>query len=60
MANREAFDEVLQILKLAWGDEPFSFKGKYYEYPYPYETGTAWKPLRWTQEFGAPGETKTA
>src|SRR5579871_5216200 len=29
-ANREAFDEVLRILKLAWGDEPFSFKGKYY------------------------------
>jgi alkanesulfonate monooxygenase SsuD/methylene tetrahydromethanopterin reductase-like flavin-dependent oxidoreductase (luciferase family) len=55
-ANREAFDEVLKILKLAWGDEPFAFKGKYYEYPYPYETGTPWRPRRWTEEYGAPGE----
>ncbi len=55
-ANREAFDEVLKILKLAWGDEPFAFKGKYYEYPYPYETGTPWRPRKWTEEYGAPGE----
>ena len=27
--NREAFEEVFQILKLAWRDEPFRFKGKY-------------------------------
>ncbi len=58
LANREAFDEVLKILKLAWGDEPFSFKGKYYEFPYPYETGTPWMPVKWTQEYGAPGELK--
>jgi alkanesulfonate monooxygenase SsuD/methylene tetrahydromethanopterin reductase-like flavin-dependent oxidoreductase (luciferase family) len=56
LANREAFDEVLKILKLAWGDEPFSFKGDYYEYPYPYETGTPWPPHKWTEQYGAPGE----
>jgi alkanesulfonate monooxygenase SsuD/methylene tetrahydromethanopterin reductase-like flavin-dependent oxidoreductase (luciferase family) len=54
--NREAFEEVFQILKLAWGEEPFRFQGKYYEYPYPYEEGTPWLPHQWTREFGAPGE----
>ncbi|MGH8012055.1 MAG: LLM class flavin-dependent oxidoreductase [Candidatus Binataceae bacterium] len=54
--NREAFEEVYRILKLAWGAEPFSFKGKYYEYPYPYEEGTPWFAHEWTREFGAPGE----
>ena len=50
------FEEVFQILKLAWGDEPFSFKGEYYEYPYPYESGTPWPPHKWTEQYGAPGE----
>jgi alkanesulfonate monooxygenase SsuD/methylene tetrahydromethanopterin reductase-like flavin-dependent oxidoreductase (luciferase family) len=54
--NRKVFEEVFQILKLAWGDEPFSFKGDYYEYPYPYETGTPWPPHEFTAEYGAPGE----
>ena len=54
--NRKVFEEVFQILKLAWGDEPFSFKGDYYEYPYPYETGTPWPPHEFTAQYGAPGE----
>ncbi|MGH8008723.1 MAG: LLM class flavin-dependent oxidoreductase [Candidatus Binatia bacterium] len=54
--NREAFEEVFKILKLAWEDKPFRFKGKHYEYPYPYEEGTPWLPHEWTREFGAPGE----
>ena len=53
--NREAFEEVFQFLKLAWGDEPFRFKGKYYEYPYPQE-GTPWPAHEWTREYGFPGE----
>lgn len=56
--NRKVFEEVFQILKLAWGDEPFSFKGEYYEYPYPYETGTPWPPHKWTEQYGAPGEVE--
>ena len=48
--NREAFEEVFRILKLAWGEEPFRFKGKYYEYPYPYEEGTPWPAHEWTRE----------
>ncbi len=54
--NRKVFEEVFHILKLAWGDEPFSYKGDYYEFPYPYETGTPWPPSEWTAEYGAPGE----
>ena len=53
--NREAFEEVFRFLKLAWGDEPFRFKGKHYEYPYPQE-GTPWAAHEWTREFGFPGE----
>lgn len=44
------------MLKLAWGDEPFRFKGKYYEYPYPYEEGTPWPAHEWTRQYGAAGE----
>lgn len=53
--NREAFEEVFRFLKLAWGDEPFRFKGRYYEYPSPQE-GTPWPAHEWTREFGFPGE----
>ena len=53
--NREAFEEVFRFLKLAWGDEPFRFKGKYYEYPHPQE-GTPWPAAEWTRECGFPGE----
>ena len=53
--NREAFEEVFRFLKLAWGDEPFRFKGKYYEYPSPQE-GTPWPAHEWTREYGAYGE----
>jgi len=54
--NRRAFEEVYHILKLAWSDEPFRSQGEFYEYPYPYETGTPWPPAPWTREYGAPGE----
>jgi alkanesulfonate monooxygenase SsuD/methylene tetrahydromethanopterin reductase-like flavin-dependent oxidoreductase (luciferase family) len=53
--NREAFEEVFRFLKLAWGDEPFTFKGKYYEYPHPQE-GTPWPAHEWTRQYGFPGE----
>jgi alkanesulfonate monooxygenase SsuD/methylene tetrahydromethanopterin reductase-like flavin-dependent oxidoreductase (luciferase family) len=53
--NREAFEEVFRFLKLAWGDEPFRFKGKHYEYPHPQE-GTFWPAHEWTREYGFPGE----
>ncbi|MEW6299497.1 MAG: LLM class flavin-dependent oxidoreductase [Thermodesulfobacteriota bacterium] len=54
--NRRAFEEVYQVLKLAWADEPFRFRGEFYEYPHPYDTGTLWPPHQWTREYGAVGE----
>ncbi len=54
--NRRIFEEVFQVLKLAWSDEPFSFKGEFYQYPNPYDEGTEWPPAPWTLELGAPGE----
>jgi alkanesulfonate monooxygenase SsuD/methylene tetrahydromethanopterin reductase-like flavin-dependent oxidoreductase (luciferase family) len=57
--NREAFEEVFRFLKLAWADEPFRFKGKYYEYPCPQE-GTPWQAHEFTREYGFPGEVDEA
>ena len=54
--NREAFQEVYEILKLAWGEKPFRYKGKYYQYPHPFETGTPWAAADWTRRYGSPGE----
>lgn len=54
--NRRAFEEVYQILKLAWADAPFRFRGEFYQYPHPYNTGTPWPPHQWTREYGAAGE----
>jgi alkanesulfonate monooxygenase SsuD/methylene tetrahydromethanopterin reductase-like flavin-dependent oxidoreductase (luciferase family) len=54
--NREAFEEVFEILKLAWKDEPFAYKGKFYEFPYPHDEGTPWAAAEWTAAAGAPGE----
>jgi len=53
--NREVFEELFKVVKLAWGDEPFSFKGKYYQVPFPHE-GHEWLPSEATARYGAPGE----
>lgn len=58
--NREAFQEVFEILKLAWAEGGFRYKGKYYQYPYPYETGTPWPAHNWTRQYGSPGEVDEA
>jgi alkanesulfonate monooxygenase SsuD/methylene tetrahydromethanopterin reductase-like flavin-dependent oxidoreductase (luciferase family) len=56
LLNRKASEECFQILKLAWKDEAFSFKGEFWEFPYPYGEGTPWKAADWTRTYGAPGE----
>jgi len=55
-ANRRAFEEHFRILKLAWSEEGFSFKGDFWEYPYPYAEGTPWAAAPFTQKYGMPGE----
>ena len=54
--SREAFEEVFEILKLAWKDEAFDFTGKFWEYPYPHDEGTFWPAADWTEKYGGPGE----
>lgn len=53
--NREVFEELFEVVKLAWKEEPFSFNGKYYQVPYPAE-GHFWGPHEATNRYGAPGE----
>ncbi len=55
--NRRVFEEVFRILKLAWTQDALSYKGEYYEVPFPYEEGIRrWPPVEWTRRYGAPGE----
>ncbi|MBM3925105.1 MAG: LLM class flavin-dependent oxidoreductase [SAR202 cluster bacterium] len=55
--NREVFEEVFEIIKLAWTQDTLSYKGKYYSVPVPYEEGIRrWPPTQWTASYGAPGE----
>ena len=57
LANRDVFEELIEVVKKAWTQDSWNHKGKYYEVPAPYETGiTRWPPWEMTKEFGAPGE----
>lgn len=60
--NREVFEEVYQIMKLAWTEDAFSYKGKFYQVPAPYDEGiTDWPVAKtWTALYGAPGELDEA
>jgi alkanesulfonate monooxygenase SsuD/methylene tetrahydromethanopterin reductase-like flavin-dependent oxidoreductase (luciferase family) len=53
--NRALFEEVFEILQLAWKDEPFAYKGRFWEYPYPFAEGTPWPAAAWTEKYGSPG-----
>jgi alkanesulfonate monooxygenase SsuD/methylene tetrahydromethanopterin reductase-like flavin-dependent oxidoreductase (luciferase family) len=53
--NREVFEELFQVIKLAWKEEAFSFKGKHYQVPNPAE-GHFWAAHEATERYGAPGE----
>lgn len=56
--NREVFEEVYHIMKLAWTEDAFSYKGKYYEVPAPHDEGIRGWPVAatWTALYGALGE----
>jgi alkanesulfonate monooxygenase SsuD/methylene tetrahydromethanopterin reductase-like flavin-dependent oxidoreductase (luciferase family) len=53
--NRALFEEVFEILQLAWKDEPFSFQGRFWQYPFPHDEGTPWPGAPWTEKYGTPG-----
>jgi alkanesulfonate monooxygenase SsuD/methylene tetrahydromethanopterin reductase-like flavin-dependent oxidoreductase (luciferase family) len=55
--NREVFEEVLDIIRLAWTQDAIKYNGKYYTIPAPYQEGIRrWPPTEWTNTYGAPGE----
>lgn len=56
--NREVFEELFAVMKMAWTEDAFSFKGKYYQVPAPFEQGIRnWSVAQsWTGQYGAPGE----
>ena len=55
--NRELFEErVLQVVD-CWKNETVAFDGKYYQAPYPYDSGVENFPVApVAQRMGAPGE----
>ena len=55
--NRKVFEEVYQLIKLAWTEDAIEYNGEYYQIPQPYEEGIRrWPVTEWTQQYGAPGE----
>ncbi len=55
--NREIFDEYLEIILKAWGEDVFDYDGKYYQVPFPHDKGIeGWAGVDWTRKFGADGE----
>ena len=55
--NREVFEEISEIIQLAWTQDAIEYKGKYYTIPTPYEEGIRrHPPTEWTRSYGAPGE----
>jgi alkanesulfonate monooxygenase SsuD/methylene tetrahydromethanopterin reductase-like flavin-dependent oxidoreductase (luciferase family) len=56
-ANREIFEERVDQILACWKDETVSFDGKFYQAPYPYDTGVENFPAREiAARLGAPGE----
>jgi alkanesulfonate monooxygenase SsuD/methylene tetrahydromethanopterin reductase-like flavin-dependent oxidoreductase (luciferase family) len=56
--NRDVFEEMYRIIKMAWTEESIRFKGKYYQIPTPFDEGIRRWPIgkTWTAKYGAPGE----
>jgi alkanesulfonate monooxygenase SsuD/methylene tetrahydromethanopterin reductase-like flavin-dependent oxidoreductase (luciferase family) len=55
--NREIFNEHLEVILRALTEDAWSYKGKHYEVPFPFDEGiTGWAGEEVTREFGAEGE----
>jgi alkanesulfonate monooxygenase SsuD/methylene tetrahydromethanopterin reductase-like flavin-dependent oxidoreductase (luciferase family) len=55
-ANREKFNECIEIVLKAWTEDAWNFKGKHFEVPSPYEGIEGWTPVEWTRKYGSDGE----
>jgi alkanesulfonate monooxygenase SsuD/methylene tetrahydromethanopterin reductase-like flavin-dependent oxidoreductase (luciferase family) len=54
--NREIFEENLEIVLSAWTNDAFSYEGKHFKVPYPYEGIPGCGGLKWVRAYGAEGE----
>lgn len=56
-ANRERFDEGMEILEKAWTQDAFDYNGKHFQVPHPYDKGIeGWAAADYTRKFGTDGE----
>lgn len=56
-ANRDRYDEHLEIVKKAWTEDAFDHDGRYYQVPYPHDKGIeGWAAPDWTRRYGTDGE----
>ena len=55
--NREIFEEQMDIVLKCWTEDAVSYNGKFFQIPYPYETGVEGYPAyELTRKSGAYGE----
>ena len=59
-ANRDIYDEKLEIVQKAWTEDCFSYDGQHYKVPFPYEGIDGWAAPEWTRAYGASGEIDDA
>ncbi len=60
-ANRDVFDEKLEVVLKAWTEDCFEHDGQHYQVPYPYKEGIdGWPAVDWTRKYGADGEIDEA
>ena len=60
-ANREIFEERVDQIIACWTQQSVSFNGKYYQAPYPHDTGIVNFPANEVaRRMGAPGEIDAA
>lgn len=55
-ANRDVYDEKLEIVQKAWTEDCFSYDGHHYKVPFPYSGIEGWAAPDWTRAYGAQGE----
>jgi alkanesulfonate monooxygenase SsuD/methylene tetrahydromethanopterin reductase-like flavin-dependent oxidoreductase (luciferase family) len=54
--NRTVFDEMVEVMRLAWTQETFTYDGRFFKAPYPITGVEKWPAASLTAEYGAPGE----
>ncbi|MFI5958992.1 LLM class flavin-dependent oxidoreductase [Cryptosporangium sp. NPDC051539] len=55
-ANRQKFDEFLEIIETAWAQDSFRHDGPNYQVPFPATGIPNWPLADWTREYGVPGD----